>query len=85
MVQPSEEVKADENQVAEDDEDLGENIDCDEYEDLDVVGAYQPFVAEIHQDGVRNRKINDVNTDFRGRKPNIWFIEEKLKELADLA
>lgn len=72
------------NQDSEDDGDIGENIDCDEYEDLEVSGAYLPFVAQIHQDGVRNRKMIDVNANFDGRKPNIWFIEEKLKELADL-
>jgi len=85
---PVEEAKAEENQVnqgAEDEGDIGENIDCDEYEDLEVSGAYLPFVAQIHQDGVRNRKIIDVNADFDGRRPNIWFIEQKLKELADLA
>ena len=75
---PAEEAKVEENVENAEDQDIGENIDCDEYEDLDIGGAYLPFVAKIHQDGVKNRKIMDVNSDFDGRRPNIWFIEEKL-------
>lgn len=74
----AEEAKVEESDENADDKDIGENNDCDEYEDLDFNGVFLPYVAKLNQDGVRDRKIKDVNADFEGRRPNIWFIEEKL-------
>ena len=61
-----------------------EDIDADEYEDLDIASANLPFVANVAENCINNHKLVNVNENFAGRKPNIWFIEDQLKKLTNL-